>query len=487
MGHRQAESLLTTIGVPSLHHKTFKRREREVASAVHAIAEQSCTEALQQEANLSAVDESDGLAQGTFKYAMCWQKRGSGRSYDSLSGVGTMIGEKTGKICGYQVKSKHCRVCDSAKANGRETPAHDCSCNFEGSAKAMEPAAAVDIAKKIEQQGVLVSTLIMDNDATTIARLRQELDHSITKWSDVMHTKKYLQSALFAMQKTQKSLTGDIIKALLRWFGYAIAQNKGDIDGYTKAVKQIVPHAFGEHDGCSDYKWCEYRKDPENFKHKTFPNGKDLSGEALRYALTAVFDVFVNNAERIAPAGTTREVESFNNMIKQKATKHVHYGGSQSLRTRVEASVAQKNLGNKYLTPVNTNMGLSPGAVSKVTSEKRDKTREKKRQLENSRSFKVRRLFKKAAKKASRQAKENREGTTYSSNVGFSKSAGTTSENDIEAIPPPTHISPHNLSTNEHKIIFDLETGGLGTETDITQIFAVSFENEDSFDQYVTM
>ena len=180
MGHRQAESLLTTIGVPSLHHKTFKRREREVASAVHAIAEQSCTEALQQEANLSAVDESDGLAQGTFKYAMCWQKRGSGHSYDSLSGVGTIIGEKTGKICGYQVKSKHCRVCDSAKANGRETPAHDCSCNFEGSAKAMEPAAAVDIAKKIEQQGVLVSTLIMDNDATTIARLRQELDHSIT-------------------------------------------------------------------------------------------------------------------------------------------------------------------------------------------------------------------------------------------------------------------------------------------------------------------
>ena len=49
------------------------------------------------------------------------------------------------------------------------------------------------------------------------------------------------------------------------------------------------------------------------------------------------------------------------------------------------------------------------------------------------------------------------------------------------------HISPQNLSiTNEHKIIFYLETGGLGTDTDITQISAVSFENEDSFDQYIT-
>ena len=128
---------------------------------------------------------------------------------------------------------------------------------------------------------------------------------------------------------------------------YAIGKNKGDIDGYTKAIRQIVPHAFGEHDGCSEYEWCGYHKDPENFQHKTFPNGKDLSGDTLKSALNAVFSVFVNNAARIAPAGTTREVESFNNMIKQKATKHVHYGGSESLRTRVEASVAQKNLGNK--------------------------------------------------------------------------------------------------------------------------------------------
>ena len=219
----------------------------------------------------------------------------------------------------------------------------------------------------------------MDDDATTIARLRQELNHSIIKWSDLMHTKKHLQSALYALNKTHRSLTGDIIKALLRWFAYAVTQNKGNVDGYIKAVRQIVPHAFGEHELCVGYDWCGYQSDPENFKHKSFPNGKDLTGDLLRSALNGVFDVFIKNAEKIAPGATTREVESFNNMIKQKATKHIHYAGSESLRARVDACVAQKNMGNIYLTPVNSKLGISPGKVSAKTSNSRDILRKRKR------------------------------------------------------------------------------------------------------------
>ena len=82
------------------------------------------------------------------------------------------------------------------------------------------------------------------------------------------------------------------------------------------------------------------------------------------------------------------------------------------------------------------------------------------------------------------QAKENREGITYSSNVGFTNpSIGE----EIQVIPPPTHISSPTLSVaNEHRIVFDLETGGFGTDSDITQISAISAETDDSFNQYVT-
>ena len=60
----------------------------------------------------------------------------------------------------------------------------------------MEPDAAATIVKNIEQKSVDVARIIMDDDATTIARLRSVLDHDIEKWSDIGHTKKHLTDAL---------------------------------------------------------------------------------------------------------------------------------------------------------------------------------------------------------------------------------------------------------------------------------------------------
>ena len=48
------------------------------------------------------------------------------------------------------------------------------------------------IVKDIESKhnNVEVGVLIMDDDSTTIARIRSELGHSIEKWSDIMHVRK---------------------------------------------------------------------------------------------------------------------------------------------------------------------------------------------------------------------------------------------------------------------------------------------------------
>ncbi|CAG2186397.1 unnamed protein product [Mytilus edulis] len=67
-----------------------------------------------------------------------WQKRGSGRSYDSLSGHCSMIGAETGKIIGYSVRSKFCKTCDEANRKGNKAKMHDCRLNWDGSSKAME-------------------------------------------------------------------------------------------------------------------------------------------------------------------------------------------------------------------------------------------------------------------------------------------------------------------------------------------------------------
>ena len=49
MGQTQIESFLSTIGVPTMHHKTMKTWEREILPHVAEVAESSCNVALSEE------------------------------------------------------------------------------------------------------------------------------------------------------------------------------------------------------------------------------------------------------------------------------------------------------------------------------------------------------------------------------------------------------------------------------------------------------
>lgn len=57
MGHTHVESFLSTVGVPSMHHKSMKRREREVLGHIAKVAKSSCASALEEE-KLALRDES---------------------------------------------------------------------------------------------------------------------------------------------------------------------------------------------------------------------------------------------------------------------------------------------------------------------------------------------------------------------------------------------------------------------------------------------
>ena len=75
------------------------------------------------------------------------------------TGHGSIIGYKSGKVLGYATKIKRCKKCEL----GHSKQDHDCRLNFQGSAKAMEPAMAVDLIVHNEQlrsNNVKVSTLI---------------------------------------------------------------------------------------------------------------------------------------------------------------------------------------------------------------------------------------------------------------------------------------------------------------------------------------
>ena len=104
-----------------------------------------------------------------------------------------MIGEKTGKCIGYGVLSKFCYRCSI----GQDPSTHDCPKNFEGSSKAMESALAVKMLKALKEEGYTVKTLIMDDDTTTISRVRKEVDSYIEKKSDRNHVRKNISNELY--------------------------------------------------------------------------------------------------------------------------------------------------------------------------------------------------------------------------------------------------------------------------------------------------
>jgi hypothetical protein len=75
-------------------------------------------------------------------YNMGWQKLA--KTYDSLSGHGLMIGNRTNNVVAYQSYSKSCGVCErhskkmlAQTTNNIPTPDHLCPKNHTGSLKGM--------------------------------------------------------------------------------------------------------------------------------------------------------------------------------------------------------------------------------------------------------------------------------------------------------------------------------------------------------------
>ena len=123
MGPTHVKGFLSALEIPSPTSSMIKRREREMLGAIENVAKDSCNEAIVEEKRLSTGE--DGKVAGHVKYDMGWQKRGSGRSYNSSTGVGTSIGEKSGKILAFSVKNKDCRICEFAMKNGKKAKPHD--------------------------------------------------------------------------------------------------------------------------------------------------------------------------------------------------------------------------------------------------------------------------------------------------------------------------------------------------------------------------
>ena len=242
---------------------------------------------------------------------------------------------------------------------------------------------------------------------------------------------------------------------------HALAQTKGDSDSCKARIEQIVPHAFGEHSMCGD--WCRFKNDPESYTHNTLI--KDLSGDELRKDLEAVFHLFSQNSEKIAPGGPKREVESFKNMVASKAPKRCHFSASNNLLSRVGCTVAKKNIGNSYIAKINESLSLSPGQILLKGAASTDTERKRQKVYSNKKENKLKKVQNKIRKKLDLSFREKHEGSTYKTAVAMSSLEYT--------IPvftcPPELRGIHSI---EHLVFCDIEKISLAKDTDILQLSA---------------
>ena len=154
---------------------------------------------------------------------------------------------------------------------------HDCRKNHEGSSKSMEPASAVNILchnPNFEKANVKCAVLVGDEDAGVISQVQRNTPHEVQKWLDINHVVKKFSNKLYAMAKTYKFLSSEVIKYLKKCFSYVISQHKNDVEGLKQGLRNILNHTFGRHNICGD--WCKARNDSNyNFKH--LPHGKPFS------------------------------------------------------------------------------------------------------------------------------------------------------------------------------------------------------------------
>lgn len=454
--------------------------------------------------------DQNGLIGIAVSYDMAWQRRNGGHS--SSTGHGAVMGAFTGKILDYDTRCKLCRVCDSAAKKGKNPKTHDCRKNHVGSSKSMEPDVAVDLFQRAVQSKVKYNVYTGDDDTTTQSHIREKVSYEVEKQSDVIHTKRSLLSKLYKLKSQQKfpgcsSLSVKVISYLAKCFGYCVSQNKNNPEALQTAIRNIVPHAFGKHENCSET-WCQFKKDPTIYRHSELPFGKDLHGDDLEKALTNVFEDYSTDivVKKLAPATNSQRNEAFNNVVGSKNPKIRFYGGSASNDFRVACGVSQTNEGHSYICKTLKEVNIEPGSHCTTFNKAVDVKSSKEKMRKSSILFKKRRSQLHRAKLGSNVRSEAREGATYQTNVGLN--LDTTKDDSIakllklaeqlektkfqeyESMVPPFKTRPkqpkisYNEAISYQFVVFDIETTGLSKQTQICQLAAITKEGK-IYNEYV--
>jgi hypothetical protein len=229
-------------------HKTYDKNAKLWGDESFELEVKVLEDNAKQEAELflknGAIKDDLGRIPIIVTYDGNWAKRSYNHSYNSLLGGGWMVSLYCKQPIVNCVLNKYCMIC--ALNNKHE---HDCSKNWEKSAKSMEAEIAIRCCFILNELGIIVKSIVGDEDATVISQLKSRLlddlpgtgcsMRDITKYSDLNHIKKNLGSKLrelWSKKWKNNGLTQIAIDHLVHNFSFAIQTNKMN----EKAIGQAI-------------------------------------------------------------------------------------------------------------------------------------------------------------------------------------------------------------------------------------------------------
>ncbi|PRP74896.1 hypothetical protein PROFUN_15923 [Planoprotostelium fungivorum] len=351
------DRLFGFLHVPHLMtHRTFDKISRKIGSIIGIIAEESKEKSCHTEVSLS--EEAGAavnfvLSKKNIPLDACWSKRSHMHHGSASAGTGVVIGQKSHKVILHGVRCKECDICrvgeeKVAKGVWKKVKDHYCSRNWHQSAKAMEADIAVQCFLEASDHGMIISTLIGDEDSSVQKHLRdlEDVIEPIEKLSDFTHIKRNFGSQLYGLlasfkgikMERGKAFNPDKIKRIQSAFRMAVKQNVGDWEGLQRNLRTIVPHYYGEHTHCGE--WCKGRGNPQ---WQSILNHTGLRSQLNSIIKTFACDV---NARKIAHMSSSQQNETFNSVLRHYSPKDTNKGRSVAYTSCVDLAIIHFNEGS---------------------------------------------------------------------------------------------------------------------------------------------
>ncbi|XP_053945027.1 uncharacterized protein LOC128854730 isoform X6 [Anastrepha ludens] len=336
---------------PPLQQSTYDMIINNIHSAASNIAQLVLKQAVKEEQQeIKKEDSSADLRKLFVSGDGTWRKRG----FTSLYGVAVLIGQFTGKVVDFLVKSSYCAECNywNKHKNTEQYEAwksnHDqnCQINHEGSAGKMEVDAMIELfSRSVEKHGVMYTNYVGDGDSKTYTGIVNGKPYGnraeIVKKECVGHVQKRMGTRLRACKKDnpgiggRNKLTLKLIDKLSVYYGLAIRRNCHSKDDMKKAIWATFYHYSStdrkpKHHFCPEGResWCKWQQAKAKNELKNFLHDYTELPKIVLDAIKPIYNDLSNDKllERCVGGFTQNSNESFNQLIWKIAPKTMNSG-----------------------------------------------------------------------------------------------------------------------------------------------------------------